>query len=316
MSRFPHRFICLAQTFMFLALTQCGTDVERTEPKLDGLRAHQDAQQATCDFSGTWAMQFRIPIAWAGSAGLQSGEGEIVQWSLSEREHTQEDQVIDTLRPCGSSVPGYRSQRLFGNTLYGTRFPDSLFDRSSFRDKRLTTRLTGSTAGSAYQSELLSIELGIAMRDPLHDLWPQATAEILALAEDQDDDGHPGITVEVTGERDDAFPPLGMLLGRARHARRFYVATRNLAMSEGKVATCDRFEGSATIPMLGGKPALNNRILGCETTDGGECTAAEANFVAKWQPEYQLLGHSIATLVRVPTGTTCAEVRALNFRAR
>src|SRR6478752_5451549 len=106
-------------------ITSCGTEQEAT------VAAEQPVSAAladACNLEGTWGVKFVIPVKWGANMAIQGGAGEIVQWALTERKHDGGNAVLDALRPCGSTVPDYKSQALFGGQTFGVRFPNALFD--------------------------------------------------------------------------------------------------------------------------------------------------------------------------------------------
>lgn len=271
----------------------------------------QSPQTQACNLDGTWAFKFEIPVSWPGNAGVQGGSGMITQWARAERTHKDAVTITDNITACGSTVPDYKSQALWGGETFGTRFPDDLFDNGYLPAVELTTNLTGSTPGSAYNSDVMPVELGLALAHPLTDKWPTSVAALMPFVVDSDHDGKPGISLNTAAGAGMSRPPVSY--NRRRRATKFYVAVRDLTGSTGTIVSCDRFEGVATIPMLDGVPALQSRILGCEIEDGSECTKGELILSNMFQPPYRLNGEAKAVLVRVTENTPCSAIRAIDF---
>ncbi|HET6343324.1 MAG TPA: hypothetical protein VFH51_00275 [Myxococcota bacterium] len=289
--------------------TSCGTDPEATlgsttETATDGLAN-------ACNLDGTWAVKFVVPVSWRANVAVQGGQGEIVQWALSQRKRESDSTVIDSLKPCGSTVPDYKSQTIFGGETYGIRFPNSLFDGSALKATNVRTRVASFAVGSAFESDLAPIQIGVSLPNPLTDAWPTKAQELLSHVLDADGNGKPGVTLDAATGNGYAVPPVNF--GRSKHADHFYVAIRNIAGMQGKITSCDRIDGNAVIPQVAGKVALNSRVLGCHKTDGSDCSPAEAGLLDKFQPDYQVASQPTATLVRMAAGATCAQVRAMQF---
>jgi hypothetical protein len=290
-------------------ITSCGTDPEATlgsatESATDGLAN-------ACNLEGTWAVKFVVPVSWKANVAVQGGQGEIVQWALSQRKRESDTTVIDSLKPCGSTVPDYKSQSIFGGETYGIRFPNSLFDGSSLKATHVRTRVASFAVGAAFESDLAPIQIGVNLPNPLSDAWPAKAQDLLAHVQDADGNGKPGVTLDAATGGGYAAPPVNF--SRSKHADHFYVAIRNIAGMQGKISSCDRIDGNAVIPQVAGKVALNSRVLGCHKTDGSDCTAAEASLLDRFQPDYQVASQPTATLVRMAAGATCAQVRAMQF---
>jgi hypothetical protein len=312
MNRFS-RTLYLAILGIALTQSACGdTPQNDAESMLDANGAAQSsAQTAACQLDGTWAFKFEIPVTWPGNAGVQGGSGVITQWARAERTHHDASSITDSIVACGSTVPDYKSQALWGGETFGTRFPDALFDNGYLPAVELSTSLTGSTVGSAYSSEVMPVQLGLAFAQPLTDKWPSSAAELLPFVVDSDHDQKPGISLTTATGHGISRPPVSY--NRRRRATKFYVAVRDLVRSTGTIVNCDRFEGTASIPMLDGVPALQSRILGCEIEDGSECTKGELILSNMFQPPYRLNGEAKAVLVRVADQTSCATIRAMDF---
>jgi hypothetical protein len=292
---------------MLSALVACG-DAANVALN-DGHDTLQAPLGESCNLEGTWAMKITIPVSWTANIGIQGGQGQIVQWARSERVKTDDTTVVDTLVPCGSVVPDYRSQALFHSELYGTLFPDALFDNNDLPTTLVTTTLSGFNVGATYQSDFAPIQLGVKMSSPLTDTWPAKGSELGSVV-DVDADGNPGVTLQASSEPGYSFPPTNMFGGK--RADQFFVAVRNVASTSGTIDSCDKFDGIATVPVIAGKPAINSHVLGCHRPDGTKCTAAEAALLDRFQPNY-LPENATAKMVRIDSTTSCAVIRAMTF---
>ena len=254
-------------------------------------------------------MRFVVPVKWSGNLGVQSGTGEIVQWVRSDRTKTGDTTVNDTLTVCGTTVPDYRSQKAFGNELFGVRFPDSLFDSEVIPTASVTTHVSAFATGGTYTSDQVAIQIGVKMANPLTDAWPKKQSDVVSV--DSDKDSKKGITVQAASGDKYALPPVNMF--RTKRATQFYLGVRNVAASTGQINTCERFTGTATIPLIGGKLALNSHLLGCLKTDGNDCSDGETDLIDKFQPDYQLNGPASVVMVKMDPKSTCAAVRTAQY---
>lgn len=300
-----------------LAATSCG---EAPQPP----GAHNDAVlearapgmsqahlTAGCDFAGTWAVKFDIDVKWNANMGIQSGSGIIEQWALVTRRMVDGQTIEESVRPCGSNIPTYRSKAIYGGEEYGVGFPNDLFDTGRLPELLGTTHISGSAPGDTYSIEPIPLTLGVNLPDPHHDVWPKAPADLAPYLTDSDQDGEPGVTAVARDDGTLVLPPMN--LQRSNRAKKFYIALRNLIGARGTIISCDRFEGNARVVKLGGKPALNSAILGCELTDANRCSKTMSSLANTFQPAYQVGNGSRSVMVRVGAQTSCPEVRALNF---
>ena len=292
----------------------CGSHEASAEAA--GLSPGAAAQEATlmaaesCDFSGTWALKFEIPVTWKGfDKGLESGSGTIVQWALSHRRMADDHHISEEIVPCGSTIPSYHAS--LGGESYGITFPDALFDGGRLSPIPGRTAVSDRAPGGTFLADPITIEMGVNLPDADTAIWPKEAKTLAGHLVDSDADGNPGVTVQARFDDGLSRPPVNMM--RTHRAQEFYLALRDVIGAQGRVVSCDRFEGSTVIPMLGGKPALSSSVVGCRLTTGALCNQAQANLSNRYQPTYRLGDRSRSTMVRLPDQATCAQVRALAF---
>ncbi len=280
-----------------------------------------------CDFNGTWATRITIDVTWQPqgltSVILQPGSGTITQWVKGVRVQSPAAplSLMDNSVVCGVILPDFQATALGLNEVYGVRFPDTLFDDqyvppftiSGALNEQMTTYSTTSTA----------VLLGLTMANPTTDPWPSTVPATAAV--DMDNDGNPGVTVGVAqgplakptitassySYIPTAVPPAPLL--PVPRASSLYVAIRQITVTSGIVADCNTITGSVSIPVIANKAAIDSHIVGCALTDGGPCTtgaSSQASFVDNSQPVFTPSGNTTFKSIRVPTGATCADVRA------
>lgn len=273
---------------------------------------HDQALTESCDFSGTWAVKFHIPVTWRSNIGIDGGTGAIEQWALVTRRDEDGHILEETVRPCGSVIPTYRSRGIYGGEQYGVGFPDALFDSGSLPTLAASTWLSGRAPGDSYDVPPIPLTLGIDLPSPKDFVWPKLARNLTQYLTDSDNDGQPGVTAYARDDGALVLPPVDM--SKSRRARKFHIALRNLIGARGKIISCDRFEGNVIVANVGGKAAIQSTILGCELTDSSPCSGAHATLANTLQPSYQVGEGSRNIMVRVPDSTTCAEVRAQDFQ--
>jgi hypothetical protein len=252
-------------------------------------------------------MRFVIPVTWPQTLALQAGSGNIVIFAKSTRTQAGTS-LTDTVVPCGTTVPDYKSRPAFGSQTYGIRFPNTLFDTGVIPPVTATTTVSGLMQGATYGSEVIPFLLGLTMSNALTSPWPTA-AQVTQF--DVDKNGKPGATVFAATGAPYSFPPVNIFL--TRRASQFHVAIRNVVATTGTIASCTRFSGSATVPVIAGKPALDAHVLGCQTVDGTNCTAEEFQLVDQLQPTYTPARGGTVVMEKVSNTATCAQVRAMAF---
>lgn len=271
--------------------------------------ASQDLTE--CDATGTWAIKVETPVKWNASFVLQGGTGTITNWLLSQRTQAG-TQITDTARICGVETPDYQAAAMFGNEKFGVKFPDAAFEK--LPAVTLSGTLSSKELGATYSSPASAALVGATLTDPAKDPWPANVAAI--VSQDADGDGKPGVSGEAKADPGYSLPPVNVT--RTVRANRVYTAFRQvLETTSGTVKSCTRVDGKGTIATLGGKAAIDTHVLGCTTSAGAECNAAEFKLLDSAAPVYQPTGEAVITMVKLPDATaTCATVRALDFAAQ
>jgi hypothetical protein len=283
-----------------------GTGASSGVPGVPGEEAALAA--GDCDFSGTWAVKFVIPVGWGPSLVVDAGRGEVVQWAKLTRK-VDGTTLVDSMQVCGITNPDTVTRPVFGHEVYGIAFPTALFDSGVLPATKVKSHLSGLAPGATYTTEPLTVLLGLEMADAATASWPEAS-EMQVV--DADHDGKPGITVDTTKGANYAAPPVNMW--RSKRAKRFYIALRSvISGARGKFESCDKGVGTASIPLIDGKAAINSRVLGCQRTDGQDCAKGEYEMIDKQSSGYDLKGPAQMTVVRVGGDATCDTVRRAQF---
>ncbi len=301
------------------------TPLDATAPSADAAMGDATLRaDGGCDFNGTWATRITIDVTWQPqgltSVILQPGSGTITQWVKGVRAQSPAAprSLLDDSVVCGISLPDFQATALGLNEVYGVRFPDTLFDDQYVPPFTVSGALN--EAMTTYSTTSTAVLLGLTMDNPTTDPWPSpVTREV-----DMDNDGNPGVTVGV------AQGPLAMPTVTASSyslipteipppllpvaaASSLYVAIRQVTVTSGTVVDCNTITGTVSIPLIASKPAIDSHILGCALADGGSCStgaSSQTSFVDNSEPIFTPSGTTTFQSIRVPTGASCADVRA------
>jgi hypothetical protein len=287
---------------------------------VDASEGGASTDAASCDYTGTWASEITISVHWnpAGAAAviLAPGDGVIKQWVLSTR--TQSGSTLsDTAQVCGIVLPDFNGSQFGGGELYGMTFADGLFDNSDIPTFALTGTMTGTTYSSQYATPLI----GLTLANPTTATWPANASAINQV--DMDSDGEHGVTATAKASTGYSLIPVNLL--KTNRADKLYLAIRQVTKTTATASDCDHMAGTVTVPQIGGAYAIDSHIIGCHVSvdpinPNRECTTtggnAESTFVDDNRPIFTpptdagTAFPSTFTSLRMPAGTTCAQVRA------
>jgi hypothetical protein len=267
-----------------------------------------DPQALTeCDSTGQWAIRVDTPVKWAGSFILKAGTGTISNWLLSNRTASGLA-ITDSAQLCGVTTPDYVTAPALGNEKIGITFSATAFDKAP--TLTLSGTLSSKEVGATYSSPATAALVGATLANPTTDAWPDNVDALASV--DVEQDGNKGVTADA--KNGDGFVPPPVNVTRTVRASKLHTAFRQvLESTSGTVKSCTRVDGVGKIAQIGGKPAINNHIVGCTHTDGTACSASEYKLLDTSAPRYEPTGDSVITMVKVPTAATCADVRALDF---
>jgi hypothetical protein len=270
------------------------------------------SDSGSCDFNGTWASRLTMGVSWVpqGLMGviLAPGSGQIRQWIKGVRVQTG-NTAIDTTVVCGIALPDFTGTSIAGGETYGVSFPDSLFDNGLLPTFTVNATVSGFAPGATYTTTPTAALVGMTMASPTTTAWPAT----VTTAVDSDKDGYPGVTIEVDQGGNYSDVPVDFVKsGRADH---LFVVIRQVTVVTGTVLNCDHMSGSVTIPRIpntsAGKYAIDSHVVGCQLTGGtGTCNSTQTSFIDGTQPVFTPSGAGSFVGVRMPSGATCADVRA------
>ena len=264
------------------------------------------ALSQSCDLSGTWGIKLTVPVRWDATVAIEGGQGTVTQWARAIRQRTPQG-YTDTFAVCGTEVPDNQARPAFHREKYGIIFPDALFDAGTLPSAAVNLRVDGANPGAKFTMDGLVITLGLKLAEAATAPWPKRARDLRTV--DTDRDGRPGITILASQAPGYAPPPLNYFM--SKRAAKFYIALRNvISDAHGTLHSCDKLIGTAHIPVIAGKAALNSHIMGCLRTDGQQCTLSEAQLLDQLQSGFGLTGEPTLEMQRLPDGATCKQVRA------
>jgi hypothetical protein len=287
------------------------------------------APTTQCDPSGSYGMRITVDAAWDGrdsalAALTDDGRGPIQIYYLAEVASVDAASraVQGQGRVCGITLPQFYSTTLCES--YQPQFPNSIWESSKLEQPPLEGHFECGTQGCVLSTGPSTFLYGIRLDNP-EAQWPtaQQTRSLrcknqpnMSCFPDDDDDGHPGLTVTLLTQGM-APPSGGGCEGRGYSYRAAPLSGSVAAIFDGvrrtdriqlgvrgRVGMSVRFGEDCTTGM-GSAVAqyVNSRATGCLVQEGtfdllgdrfpaGQneaCTASEANFIDLSMPEYQVL---------------------------
>jgi cysteine-rich repeat protein len=270
---------------------------------------------ATCALSGKWAMKVTVGVTWSSSI-LLDGMGDIVQYALVDIKQPIGDTSFSAdIRPCGISIPDFRTTADFGDERYGITFPTAAFDSPKVPHFKADGRVSNLAPGAAFEVDSTALLLGVTIGDAQKAFgkWPDSFTDMTPVNgytfQDLDNDGKDGITATVksgdvpgtTAQYKDIIYNLGPppVLSNPGRANKLYLAVRQIAAEMGTVTSCTEVSGSSSAK-------LENHIIGCEANDGAACTP---DLIDAVRPVYTV-GASTFIARQIGSQTSCDAVRA------
>jgi hypothetical protein len=281
-----------------------------------------------CDPTGSYGVRITVDTAWDGrdsalAALTDDGRGSIQLYYMAEVASVDNgsNAVTGVGRVCGIKLPQFYSTTLCES--YQAIFPDSIWESSKLENPPLDGHYECGTQGCVLSLGPSTFLHGIRL-DNSEAQWPtaQQTRSLrcrnqpnMSCFPDDDDDGHPGLTVTLvtTGKA----PPSNGCQDRGYSYRAAPLSGSPAAIFDGvrrtdriqlgvraRVGVSVRFGDDCTTGM-GSAIAqyVNSRATGCIVQEGtfdflGDrfpagkneaCTSTEATFIDQSMPEYQVL---------------------------
>lgn len=263
-----------------------------------------DASTTLCDYTGTWGTYITVPVSWPDAPFiLIGGTGILQQWDLTEQVQQGADVHSRTV-PCMIFLPDLQSSLFGGFYKYGIRFPIEIFDRGGIPPTDFVLHGSVSASGIFVQTDPFAILVGLTLANPTTAVWPGT--HYLSLA-DQDLDGSPGVTVIPALDPGYSLPPVDL---SGNYADRIHIAERTVSRLYGPLTSCDQVDLAVEILPVGTATGIQSSVVGCHVQNGADCTLAQSDFVDGIRPQYTPTAVGTSTSVRLPAGSTCADVRA------
>lgn len=288
------------------------------------------APAESCDPVGSYGLRISVDAAWNGRAeGLaaltDNGRGVIQIYLLANvtRADPRTETVTVTGRVCGTILPPFYSSALCET--YRPKFPDATWESSKLPKLALDGRYSCGAQGCVMSLNPITYLFGLHLDNP-EARWPSAD-ETSGLRcpglpndecfTDDDDDGVPGVRVDVRGQGDtgivisgqcnygynvQAVPlsaSVGAIFGGARRSDRLSLGIRTRVGSSFRLAPdCQTGSGAASAYYV------SSRARSCQVEPGSfdfmqpyaqpagtndTCSAAEAHFIDQSLPDYRVL---------------------------
>ena len=257
-------------------LSACGGTGATTTPDFAGQPGADLAGSAAGDLStmsgeglalgGTWAGKNVDSQIFSGVLGMDT----VTITSLSRVQLVQNGTTLtSTTQVCAITLTPYKSSQ----TVYPAAAIAALGTSAS------AATLSANAIGATYTpSKQVQLSGWTATTNPETDALPTAASDARVM--DTDSDGHPGVTLQITG-----FP-----------AGNIYVAGRSTVDIAATVASNDRIAGSSTTH-------LSQNVLGSDNSLLAGSVITAAPNTAPGATHYQM--------IRLPAGTdTCAQIVA------
>ncbi len=252
---------------------------------------------------GTAGTHIVANVSWSATTGVIAGEGELHIWTRSVMTFDGND-VTAEVSPCGSSVPEIERSALLGGGLVKLEVPNTVWDAPEMPTFNASGSISGFNPGATIMMDPVASLIGASMSDPMGGSWPASGQELSGI--DHDGNGYPGITTVPKDTPPYTLPPvdlIGAILPNGERADQLYIATRSIIQLSGTRSSCESASGSANISKF------DTHVVGCHLKSGGQCSAAQANFVDENRMLYQIDGASY-TMKKVADGASCSDVRA------
>jgi hypothetical protein len=277
-----------------------------------------------CDMNGTFALRSEADITWDPVTlpppfntitVLAGGADTTVSWQLRHHTVNGNTMQIDSI-PCGGTSPDLCSP--FLQEAYAQIIPDTIWDGSAIPVTSTPMTLTDPDPGDPFNGPSEVDFIGLSLATP-NGAWP-ATWDAAGITWlDPDSDGQPGLTSIARGSGTSAACgfPYAFLPDQSNsngpRIERVFSGSRGTGKFTGTIKDCNTITGNVGGPD-NGFAKLEGRVRGCRYANGQACTASTVNSLDSSASTSNLhIQSSTFVMVRVPSTTTCAQVRAMTF---
>jgi hypothetical protein len=270
--------------------------------------------------NGVYAFKVTVDVWWDKISIVNvidlvdAGRGKIVIYLKGNLSGVCEDGTggMGVMQACGTELPPFTNASILCEA-YALSFPDALWDSPMAPTFKTGGTTTGFNPGDTLMIQEAVGLLGIDLMDPMG-TWPTAAGDTKCTAgmgsacyPDHDGDSHPGVTALVRADNAEvpgapACPngnkmqyhgtPLDAInpLADPSSARgtKLYLGIRTGLSGGGKIDdNCRTGHGDSTAT------SVDNRVVGCEASDGSQCVLGDVNsgagFVDSNSPVYTVL---------------------------
>ena len=247
--------------------------------------------------AATQGVHIIMNVTWPGSVGTNPGNGVAHVWTLSKLTWGTGNAITAVNGACGSVVPKIHTTPIAGDSDVLPEFPPAVWEAAVKTTFNATGVQSSFDVNSKVHLDADPVLVGLTMTDPKA-AWPALAA---IQSTDADGDGHPGITAIPRSGGGYSLPPTSLL--QTQRADQLYIVSRTTTTLDGIRDTCDSQKGTANVA------AFDNHVVGCHIQGGGDCAAADYQFVDQNRTVYSVTNATFEAKV-VPDNATCADVRA------
>lgn len=257
------------------------------------------AQGAACPSlaAAVHGVHLIMKVTWPGSIGTNPGSGTVNVWSRAKLTFAEGGAISSVSTPCGTVLPDVITTPIAGGAKVQPEFLPSVWESTSMPPFTGTGAQSSFDVNSKLHLQTSPALVGLTMADPMG-AWPAANT---IQAHDSDNDGHPGITATPRETAGYGLPPTSIL--QLSHADQLYIASRTTSTLGGIRNTCETQTGNAKIH------SFDSHVIGCHIKGGGDCSAAEAQFVDDNRTVFSVSSATYEAKVMADS-VTCADIRA------
>jgi hypothetical protein len=202
--------------------------------------------------------------------------------------------------PCGSILPPLQLTVIAGGGQALVEIPDATWDLASMPKIPSTATLEGWTTTSKFTTHPAAALVGLTMEDPMS-AWPGKGSMVSAV--DHDGDTKPGILGVPKSDGGFTRPPTSLLGQAGAVADQIHLVTRTAMAMDGAMTSCTDHAGTVDVSFF------DNHVVGCHVFEGGDCDAAQAEFIDTNRTIFEVVDASYTSKI-VDDSATCADIRA------
>jgi hypothetical protein len=150
-----------------------------------------------CDAVGGYGLRAALDVTWDATAWSDVGRGTVELYGLLQVDSVDPmtHATSAKFRACGLQLPALTSSALCSS--YQLQLPESVWSKNLLREQKLSGTYECVAASCALRFDPVSYSLGIRLADE-HGAWPALEDTMPSQFVDDDADGFPGVSVDVS----------------------------------------------------------------------------------------------------------------------